>query len=135
MNYIYELLNIAMDKGIGVQLDNSMKPNSQSWCEPSFNFIMINMNFENPQEIPFQFAHELGHILNGDTSSAKLSFNSHAYNKTEYAAHVTGIKLLVSLYAKKAHELNYVKFMDMFAIPDRMTDVVITELNKKATQY
>ncbi|CAH0417503.1 ImmA/IrrE family metallo-endopeptidase [Periweissella fabaria] len=135
MDYIYELLNIAMEKGIGVQLDNNLNPNINSWCKTSLNFIMVNMNYKDKQQIPFQFAHELGHILNGDTSSAKLSFNSHAYNKTEYAAHVTGIKLLVSLYAKKAHELNYVKFMDMFAIPDRMTDVVITELNKKATQY
>ncbi|CAH0419376.1 hypothetical protein [Periweissella ghanensis] len=34
----------------------------------------------------------------------------------------------MSLYVKKAHELNYVKFMDMFAIPDRMEYVVKEEI-------
>lgn len=127
-----ELLNLALDKGIGVTIRRDIYTDVPSFCFPELKKIMVNANCHN---YIFQFAHELGHILNGDTSSAKLSFNSHAYNKTEYSAHVTGVKLLVSLYAKKAHELNYVKFMDMFAIPDRMVDVVITELNKKATQY
>lgn len=130
MDYIYELLNLAMDHGIGVQLDNNMKPTAISWCEPSMNFIMVNMNYNNQQQIPFQFAHELGHILNGDTSATKLGFTCAAYSKPEYQAHKTAIKLLMKLYVEKNHELNYLKFMEFFNIPDRLEDVAQIEMYK-----
>ncbi|CAH0419240.1 ImmA/IrrE family metallo-endopeptidase [Periweissella ghanensis] len=129
MDYIYELLNYALAHGIGVQLDNEhLAPDEPSWCSTEARFIMVNMNAANQREIPFQFSHELAHIINGDTSESHLAFQSRVYSKTEYAAHATAIKLLMSLYAKKDHELNYVTFMDAFAIPDRMEDVVKEEI-------
>lgn len=130
MDYIYELLNLAMNNGIGVQLDNNMNSSVPSWCEPSLKFVMVNMNYQNKQQIPFQFAHELGHILNGDLSIDKLSFTNRTYNKIEYAAHSTAIKLLMNLYVEKNHELNYLKFMEYFNIPDRMESVVIEEIRE-----
>ncbi|CAH0416271.1 ImmA/IrrE family metallo-endopeptidase [Periweissella fabaria] len=129
MDYIYELLNYALEHGIGVQLDSAhLAPDEPSWCVPEARFIMVNMNAANQYEISFQFSHELAHIINGDTAESRLAFQSRGYSKTEYAAHATAIKLLMSLYAKKDPELNYVKFMDSFVIPDRMEDVVKEEI-------
>lgn len=53
---------------------------------------------------------------------------SHIYSKTEYNAHKKGIEILVSLYAKKAPELNYVEFMELFRVPNRMEDAVVSEM-------
>lgn len=121
-----ELLNLALDNGIGVSIRRDISSDVPSFCLPELKKIMVNAKCH---DYIFQFAHEIGHIMNGDTSETKLLFTSHAYSKTEYSAHKTGIKLLVSMYAKKAPELNYVKFMEQFCIPARMEAVVLEEMN------
>lgn len=61
---------------------------------PESQRIIINTDWANQDEIPFIIAHEIGHIMNGDTGIRY--YDSGTINsKSEYHANIYGIKLLL----------------------------------------
>ena len=45
---------------------SALSPSTPPAAKPSKKRIVMNPNWHNAREIPFQFAHEIAHILNDD---------------------------------------------------------------------
>ncbi|GAY74310.1 ImmA/IrrE family metallo-endopeptidase [Lentilactobacillus kosonis] len=125
------LCNYAYDHKIGFIL-NRQKLSSDEVPISSYalNLIIVNMNWNPETEIPFQFAHEISHILNGDKGDKGFPA---AIIKEEYAANKRAIDILMK-YAE-LNEIptnNVVKFMNIFGIPYKLEDLVRNELLKNS---
>lgn len=125
------LANYSFDHNIGYILTHLLSPSTPSTSYGNERLVIINMNWANANEIPFSFAHEIGHILNGD--KGKNSFSAETVNtKSEYEANITGIKLLIS-YCKSNDMIftNAIKFCEAFSIPANLEYVVSLLLKEK----
>ena len=115
-NLIAWLLNFAWDHGIGYVLTRELSPATPSCVSPVENTIIINMNWRNQKELPFQIAHEIAHCLNHDvgicyyTTSMKI--------KTERAANLKAIQILQHYCVLNDIDYcNYVSFAERFGVP------------------
>ena len=131
MNELMEwLANYAFEHGIGYILTNQLAPDTPSSSDGAHRLVIINMNWKFPKESPFSFAHEIGHVLNGD--QGKNYFNANSLDlKTEYQANLTGIKILKDFCEN--HDIsisNPIKFCEVFGIPEKLDYVVSLELSK-----
>lgn len=102
------------------------KPTLHSCAIPEQRRIIVNSNWENQNEVPFSFAHEIGHIMNGDTGIRY--YDSGTINsKSEYHANIFGIKLLLSFCNEHdIHFTNPVKFCEHFGVPFKLDYIVAT---------
>lgn len=112
------LLNFAFSKGFGFILTDKLKPNTPSCANPKKNKIIINMNWHDKNELPFQIAHEIGHMLNGDEGILYYSSYS-SRSKIERSADDKAIDLLFS-YCLDMDKVttNYSDFMEYYGIPN-----------------
>ncbi|MDB8867647.1 ImmA/IrrE family metallo-endopeptidase [Pediococcus acidilactici] len=119
------LCNYAFDHGIGYELDaQDFEPDDSPFSSTEESRVFINMNWRKQSEIPFQFAHEISHILNGDLGSNSYSANS-LYSKEEFAANKRATKILLEYCDLHRFEWNNViNFMNSFSIPMRAKDAV-----------
>ncbi|WEA58311.1 ImmA/IrrE family metallo-endopeptidase [Pediococcus pentosaceus] len=119
------LCNYAFDHGIGYELDSkTFKPSDSSFSNKEASMVFINMNWPNKNEIPFQLAHEISHIINGDCGSNNYSAGS-VYSKEEYNANKKAIHILLDYCTlNNLHYENYIDFMTAFGIPTKLTYVV-----------
>ena len=97
------LLDFAWDHNIGIVLSRDLDPYTPSSANPQNRMILINMNWHNQKSIPFQVAHEMAHVLNGDPGV--LYFNNDETNKSqnyrykfEYIANVGAINIIIPAY-------------------------------------
>lgn len=129
MNYINQrnyhdlinwLINYCYDHKIGVCLTNEL-PDSvggKSYIAPA-NLVVVNNQWHDQTEIPFIFAHEIGHIFTGipcfyHSSTANTS-------KQESEANVFAINLLKEYC--ESHDIsfdNYYSFAQTFCIPRKV---------------
>lgn len=130
MNDLIEwLVNYAFDHNIGCILTRGLKPETPSASYGDKRLVIINMNWKNHNEIPFSFAHEIGHILNGDKGIHQ--FTATASSKEEYRANIAGIHLL-DLYCQN-HDLaitNPLQFCELFGIPEWLDYIVANQIYK-----
>lgn len=129
------LLNFAMTNSIGFEIVPEMKPDSPSFAVADKRFMVINPNWYNKHELPFQIAHEIGHILNGD--AGVLYYSSPASNiKIESDANITAIDLLID-YCKSIgiYHVDVYRFMERFALPSNVKTTVIDRLENKVIYY
>lgn len=130
-NIIEKLGNYAMDNGIGVEMCGLLDPLTPAACNTVTKKVVINTNWYRPKQIPFTFAHEIAHILNGDVENRILYFSSAASaSKIELAANTTAIKLLTPYYVGERPE-EYIRsseFMDIFDIPGHLENTIEREL-------
>lgn len=126
-----DLVNIAMEHGFGVELTPDMKPYTTALTSIKYHKIIVNTNYYVKDQIIFQFAHELGHVLNGDESLTPLYYSPTKY-KIEGAANRTAIGLLIPYYFKDTplECVNIVNFMNAFKIPSHLTDIATIEINE-----
>ena len=112
------LLNFAFNKGFGFILTDKLKSTTPSCANPTKNKIIVNMNWHNQNELPFQLAHEIGHMLNGDEGVLYYSSYS-SHSKIERSADDTAIDLLFK-YCLDTNDvtLNYIDFMNYYGIPN-----------------
>ena len=111
------LLNFALKHGFSFVLTDKLKSSTPSCADPSHNKIIINTNWQNKNELPFQIAHEIGHMINNDKGILYYtSFASHS--KIEHSANVKAIELLFN-YSVSVDEVasNYNDFMEYYGIP------------------
>lgn len=84
--------------------------------------VVINLNADN---VPLQFAHELGHVLNEDDGVLYFTTSTNG-SSAESNATKTGIKLLLDYYFREVpiEEINLSNFMSFYKIPLLFTDYV-----------
>ncbi|CAJ1187225.1 hypothetical protein CPR19092_LGOLGGFK_01047 [Companilactobacillus paralimentarius] len=124
------LMNIALDNNISVVFFDTLDPYTPPATDIEARCIAMNSRWHNKSEIPFQLAHELGHILSGQQSTKILYFTPYKYGM-ELEANEYAISLLLPMYLedKNKEDINVHRFMDTFSIPYHLEDVVIQEIN------
>lgn len=89
------LVKYGQDHGITTKFTDKLPPIFPSSASSKYRKVLINMNWHNRWEIPFSFAHELGHIINGDDGiNYYHSFTVHS--KTEFEANKTAIDIILA---------------------------------------
>ena len=63
---INQLLEIASSNNIKVGWNHELSKYTPPVSAPTDKCIVMNVNWYNQKEIPFQSAHEIAHIQNGD---------------------------------------------------------------------
>lgn len=93
------LINYCFDHNIGVIYNTKLPSHarSKSYNYPS-DLVVINGNWKPQSEIPFIFAHEIGHNVENCSIFNKLSYLGK--QKGEYSANVFAINLL-GLYCEE----------------------------------
>lgn len=128
-NILTNLMNLAMDNGIAVQASGDLSPDTPCAVNTKTKTILLNTNLRNKKQLAFQFAHEIGHILNGDHSNEMLYYTP-TRNAIETRANQSAIKLLLPYYIddKDTDRINLNEFMSLFAIPTHLEDIVKSEI-------
>ena len=118
MNDLMEwLANFAFDHSIGYILTHMLDSETPSTSYGEERLVIINMEWHAKDEVPFSFAHEIGHIVNGDKGINRYSAESIS-TKEEYQANLTAIQLLITYCRKNDIEIsNPIKFCEIFGIP------------------
>ncbi|WP_334328407.1 ImmA/IrrE family metallo-endopeptidase [Companilactobacillus sp. HBUAS59699] len=124
-----DLINTAMKNGYGVEITHEMNPRTTALTSYKHKKIIINSNYYLQKQIVFQFAHEVGHVLNGDASNNPLYYTPTKY-KIEGAANRHAIDLLITYYFNNVpkEDANVVNFMESFEIPNRLSKMAIEEI-------
>ncbi|CAJ1188756.1 hypothetical protein CPEBRM1_ABPJDJAI_01088 [Companilactobacillus paralimentarius] len=125
------LMNIAFDNKIVINFFDNLDPNTPPGSDVETRRIAMNSRWHNKSEIPFQLAHELGHILSDQQSTKILYFTPYKYGM-ELEANEYAIDLLLPLYLKdkEKDDVNSHEFMSYFNVPYHLEDVVIREIKK-----
>lgn len=123
------LMNVAFDNGYSVILESRFTPYTPSAANPFTKTIVINDNWHNPRQLPFQLAHELGHLLNKDENSACLYF-SPTKSGIEGNANRTAIRLLLPYYLdnNESEHVSSVEFMESLGMSQYLEDMVQEEI-------
>lgn len=127
MDIASDLINFAMEHGIAVELRRDLAPNIPSIALPQIKKIMVNAN---NHDYIFQFAHEMGHILNDDIALAPLCFSANNRSKLEVAANRTAIQILMPFYCdyREAYMARSTDFIEVFNAPTWLDPIVCEEI-------
>jgi len=126
-----DLMNLALKNGIGFTATDKLGPFTPSASNTQTKQVVLNLNWHIKNQLAFQMAHELAHILNGDVSNQVLYFTPYK-NGIELEANRTAIKMIMPYYLRdrRIDQINPVEFMEIFAIPSHLASVVKYELRK-----
>lgn len=135
-NILEDLYQIAYDNGIGVVLDRTLSTACPSIADTETNKILINLNQPAlKNQLPFQTAHEISHVLLHHKSRHGLGFHGeYSDPHMELSANRGAIRMLLPYYAdeRSVGQLNFREFMDYFMIPDHLEKTVIEEFQTLA---
>ena len=129
------LKSIADRFGIEYFWPSALSPSTPPAAKPSKKRIVMNPNWHNKREIPFQFAHEIAHILNDDDTNWVYYYQGvhNGVSKLEYETNRIAIRIVLSYFNQDEIEYNPVRFMQAFAIPDHLSSAVNEELSDYCT--
>lgn len=108
-------------------------PYTPPGSDTEYRSVAMNIDWHNQDEIPFQLAHELSHIINGDEGDV---FYYHACftgkESVEYKANVGAVKLLVPFYCQEIDEecVNKYDFVQAFDVPTYLTGAVSEQIQE-----
>lgn len=125
------LIGVAFDAKIGILFTNDLSPLTPSSANVKNRLVILNNNWHNKKELTFQLAHEISHIINGD--SGVLYYTTAVnHSKIESDANITAISLLVPYYFD---ELDYSvasidNFMNAYQIPSTLREKCESEIRK-----
>ena len=88
------LLNYALDHHIGFELLNEVDSFWPSLAIPERNMMFINTNWYKQEELPMVVAHEIGHMIDGD-SCYLYDQSTISRLKSENSANLIAINLLM----------------------------------------
>lgn len=130
---VWYLLKVASKHHIDVQWLGVLSKYTPPACRYDTRIVCMNMNWYKECEVPFQLAHELSHIINGDPGDACF-YNASFTGKSsvEYKANVGAVRLLIPYYCqnREKENINAYEFETIFNVPSYLNDVVISELSK-----
>ncbi|QLE63692.1 putative prophage protein [Furfurilactobacillus rossiae] len=130
-NLIDRLLAFAKQHQINVILSTTMSPNTPPAANPALNKVLINLNWPNQNQIAFQLAHELGHVLNND-AGILYGCPQASHNSIEFAASKRGIQLLIDLYFADiaVSDANSACFIHQLCIPSYLVNFTETQIRQ-----
>lgn len=111
------LMNFCQDHDIGVVYNKALPPKarSKSYNTPS-DLVVINGNWKPETEVPFIFAHEIGHTIEGTPVFNKLAHLG--TEKGEFSANRFAINLLaLYCFENDVWYETYFDFAKAFGIP------------------
>jgi len=118
------LLNYALDHNIGFTMLNDIDNDWPSLAVPERNMMFINANWYKHEELPMIVAHEIGHMLNGQ-SCYMYDKSSVGKINAESDANKKAIELLLDYCTFNDIEFNsYVMFLQQFCIPIKYEYIV-----------
>lgn len=130
---IWYLLKIASKHHIDVQWVGVLSRYTPPACRYDTRIVCMNLNWHRQTEIPFQLAHELSHIINGDPGDACF-YNSSFTGKSsiEYKANLGAVKLLVPFYCQETDKenVNICNFEATYDIPSYLSGVVCEQVKE-----
>ena len=110
------LLNYCLKNKIGIIYDNNLPPTapSDSYCNP--RLVIFNDNYKNVNEKPFMLAHEIGHVVEGNSEYYHLAYLG--IEKGEFSANRFAINLLaLYCFENDIWYETYYDFAKSFGIP------------------
>lgn len=120
------LVNLAFTRGISAVLTKELSPDTPSCANAKRRIVVINMNWNRQEEIPFTIAH----ILNEDNGVRYYSSNT-VRTKTEAAANQTALDLLLDYC--NAYDIpvpNSVVFCEQFGIPTELEYIAFLKIKR-----
>ncbi|HJF87318.1 MAG TPA: ImmA/IrrE family metallo-endopeptidase [Companilactobacillus farciminis] len=118
------LLNYALDHHIGFELLNEVDSFWPSLAIPERNMMFINTNWYKQEELPMVVAHEIGHMIDGD-SCYLYDQSTISRLKSENSANLIAINLLMKYCSDNDIEFNNsMTFLTQFNIPQRYENSV-----------
>lgn len=115
-NLIQWLINFSYDHSIGIEATRKLDPDTPSQSYVANRVVVINMNWHNPVEIPFIYAHEIGHVLCDHLVDSP---------KNEIEANKTAIRLLIKYcWENNINISNPIRFCEEFGIPLRLNYLI-----------
>ena len=118
------LLNYALDHHIGFELLNGIDSDWPSLAIPERNMMFINTNWYKQEELPMVVAHEIGHMIDGD-SCYLYDQSTISRLKSEHSANLIAINLLMKYCSDNDIEFNNsMTFLTQFNIPQRYENSV-----------
>lgn len=122
--------NIAINNNIRVIWEH-FDPYTPSGASYEDMCIVMNLDWHNKDELVFQYAHELSHILRGDETDVcfyDVSFK----NKSgiEYQTNLMAVRLLVPFYCNdtEIENINVYDFINSYCVPKYLVDVSRDEI-------
>lgn len=121
------LQNIATKNGIKIVDVDDVKSKVPDTTWPSIKAIMMNFNFATKVSYNFRLAHELSHLLYGDTSLQDVyQFCEFGKRGEELLAHKNAVKMLMEI----KRPTNVHTFMDFYDVPSWLEEYVEAEYNQ-----
>lgn len=120
------LLEKAREYKIDVVWDH-FSPYTPPGSSYEYRRVVMNLDWHRPEEIVFQFAHELAHVIHRDVGDVVFYHASFTGKESvEYKANVGAIQLLVPFYCQDTDIqcANSANFMQAFHVPHYLSDVV-----------
>lgn len=125
------LMNFCYDNGIAVVYDSTLPSEAISKSYPG-NLIVVNGNWKPKSEVPFIFAHEIGHVIENTPVFNNLSVLGKC--KGENSANLFAIRILFDYCCQEGIYFDEITtFAKCFGIPRDMYYLLpqlTTELNK-----
>ncbi|TPR41242.1 ImmA/IrrE family metallo-endopeptidase [Apilactobacillus micheneri] len=116
-----DLLNYAFDNGIGVETVHA-SINTPCLVFNKKRLIILNLNWHNKNELPFQIAHEISHIINNDDLNLYRSDSCNYTLSFEKNANVMALNILLPIYFKHCnYSINNISpLMKQLSIPNSL---------------
>lgn len=126
-NYIIDKLsNMAKDLHIRIEWSDLFSKYTPPASSTKYQSVVMNANWHNQNELAFQLAHEIAHVLNHD--DCEMAFYHASYSsqeRIEREANIGAIKLLLPIFKDMGYENNPVTFMQIFNVPGYLFDIVV----------
>ena len=97
-----------------------------------YHRVVMNLDWHNHQELVFQLAHEISHVLHGDKGDVVYYHACFTGKESvEYKANLGAVKILVPFYCEQRDKenINSYEFETIFDVPFYLNDVVINQLH------
>ena len=122
---VERLLKKAKELGIDVIWTYGLHDYTPSVSSSKNRRIIMNANWKDKNELPFQLAHEIAHIINNndcDIAFYHASFSSREMIERE--ANQTALDLILKISINLGLPFDSHKFINCFKIPPYLTDKV-----------
>lgn len=128
-NQIFDaLINIASKNAIDI-IYMDLKKTTPDVASPLDNVIIINRKFETRSHLSYRLAHELSHILYGESDAqAVYQFSEYGKRGEELLAHRNAIRILMSIEMPSSP----FNFMSYYHIPSWLECDVVRTFNQLA---
>ena len=119
------LLNLARRNDITVS-NVETKDDGPDMAKPFLSMIIMNPNSSTQYAYEFRLAHELAHLLYGDTESdAVYNFSPYIMRVSERAANVQAIRMIASFWFDDVpvESRNWLDFMNYLGLQSHFEDM------------